>query len=245
MSEMLEGKVAIVTGAGSGAGRAIALALAAKGVKVAAVGRTLAKVEETVALANLGSVVGAYQADVGNADDVATLIPKVVADLGPIEILVNNAGINIRNRGMDVLSQTDWDEVIRINLTGPFLMMSGVLPGMRTRQSGLIVNISSISANRSSPLGGAAYCASKFGLNGLAGTVSQEEAKHGIRCTLISPGEINTPILDQRPVPVSAEQRAADLQPEDIAAAVCFIAELPPRAHVFEMVIKPTAIPYA
>lgn len=246
MTPSHEGKAAIVTGAGSGAGRAIALLLAAKGFQVAAVGRTLEKLIETTSMASAGKgTVRPYVADVGSPADVASLVPRVVAELGPIDLLVNNAGINIRHRSMELLSVEDWLEVLRINLTGPFLMMRHVLPVMRERRSGIVINISSVSAKRASPLGGAAYCASKFGLDGLTGTASLEEADHGIRCTTISPGEINTPILDARPEPVSAERRAADLQPEDIAAAVAFVIDLHPRAHVHEITIKPAWQPYA
>lgn len=245
MSESLNGKVAVVTGAGSGVGRAVALLLARNGVQVAAVGRTASKVEETARMAAFPGVIEAFAADVGDAEAVPRTITAIIDRLGAVDILVNNAGINIRKRSMQALSAADWQEVIRVNLTGPFLMMQAVLPGMRERRSGLIVNVGSVSANRASALGGAAYCASKFGLNGLAGTVALEEAKHGIRCSTISPGEINTPILDQRPEPVSAERRAADLQPEDVAEAVLFIAKLPPRAHVHELIIKPTWQEYA
>jgi NADP-dependent 3-hydroxy acid dehydrogenase YdfG len=107
------------------------------------------------------------------------------------------------------------------------------------------VNICSIAGKRASVLGGVAYSASKFAMTALGGTVALEEGRHGIRVTTIFPGEVETPILDRRPVPVSAEHRARILQPADVADAVLMIACLPPRAHVPELIIKPTSQDYA
>jgi NADP-dependent 3-hydroxy acid dehydrogenase YdfG len=114
-----------------------------------------------------------------------------------------------------------------------------VLPGMRDRRGGLIVNISSVAGKRALDIAGVAYCASKFAMTALGTAVGNEEAKHGIRVTNIYPGEVNTPLLDQRPQPVSAERRAVMLQPEDIGRVVALLATLPPHAHVPELVIKP------
>ena len=116
---------------------------------------------------------------------------------------------------------------------------------MRTRHDGLIVNISSIAGIRSSLLGGLAYTASKFAMTALGTTIGREEAPHGIRVTNIYPGEVATPLLETRPVPVSAEHRARILQPDDVAAAVLMVACLPPRAHVPDLVIKPTSQDFA
>ena len=241
----LSGQVAVVTGGGTGAGRAIAHQLADAGCRVTALGRRKEKVDETVQLyAGAGALI-AKQADVSDRAQVAQLLLEIEAELGPVAILVNNAGVNIRDRTLATLSGADWDLLVRVNLTGAYNMMQAVLPGMRERRNGLIVNISSIAGKRASTLGGAAYSASKFGLTALSGVVGLEEAEHGIRSTAICPGEINTPILDDRPVPVSEERRAAMLQPEDVAAAVLFVANLPPRAHVPELIIKPTGQPYA
>lgn len=237
---ILAGKVALVTGAGSGMGRAIAHALADEGCRVVAVGRREAMLHETVSTYDGRGSIVVWKVDVGNRDEVEGLYGWVNGNVGPVDILVNNAGINIRDRSLAKLGLDDWDRLIQINLTGVFHMIHGVLPTMRQRQQGLIINISSVAGIRPSPLGGAAYTASKFGVSGLTGVVALEEAKHGIRCSSICPGEVATPILDQRPEPVSAERRASMVQPEDIAAAVVFIAQLPPRAHIPELIIKPT-----
>ena len=115
---------------------------------------------------------------------------------------------------------------------------------MRARGDGLIVNVSSTAGKRAHPISGAAYSAAKFGLSALGTAVGFEEKDNGVRVTTIFPGEVDTPILDFRPVPVTAEQRARILQAEDVAAAVLFVCSLPPRANVPELIIKPTTQPY-
>jgi NADP-dependent 3-hydroxy acid dehydrogenase YdfG len=143
-----------------------------------------------------------------------------------------------------VLEPADWDRMIATNLTGAFNLVHFVIPSMRANQNGLIVQIDSVSGKRASTLGGVGYSASKFGQAALGICIGREEGANGIRSTVIYPGEVNTPILDARPVPVAAERRAAILQPSDIAAAVRFLVELHPRASVPELVIKPTVDDY-
>lgn len=138
------------------------------------------------------------------------------------------------------LTPEDWDRVMAINATGTFNCIRGVLPQMRERHDGVIINITSVAGMRTGLLGGVAYNASKFAASALGRTVGEEERDNGIRVTTIYPGEVETPILDDRPVPVSAEHRARILQPEDIAAAALMVACLPPRARVPELVITPT-----
>ena len=123
-------------------------------------------------------------------------------------------------------------------------MTHAVLPQMRARREGMIINISSVVGRRANPLGGAGYNAAKFGMSALGLTLSVEEKDAGIRVTNIYPGEVDTPLLDHRPQQVTAEHRAKVLQPEDVAAAVLFVCTLPPRAHVPELVIKPTTQMY-
>ena len=146
---------------------------------------------------------------------------------------------------MDELVPEDWDLILKINATGAFNCMRAVLPQMRERQDGIIINISSIAGKRAGLLGGVAYNASKFAMSALSTTAGIEEKDNGIRVTTVYPGEVETPILDDRPVPVSAEHRQKILQPEDVAAAVLMIVQLPPRAHVPELVIKPTSQAYS
>ena len=158
---------------------------------------------------------------------------------GPIHILVNSAGINVKNRATGELSPEDFDRLVNINCTGTFNTMWAVLPQMRQRNDGLIVNINSIAGLRASTLAGAGYTTAKYAMTGLGRAVALEEGDHGIRITNIYPGEINTPILDERPEPVSEERKATLLQPEELAATVVYLAKLPPHAHVADLVIKP------
>ncbi|HET6880850.1 MAG TPA: SDR family NAD(P)-dependent oxidoreductase, partial [Pirellulales bacterium] len=142
------------------------------------------------------------------------------------------------------LSPEDWELMMRVNASGAFYLLRAVLPQMRERRDGLIVNISSIAGKRSSLLGGIGYTAAKFAMTATGITASREESQYGIRITNIYPGEVDTPILEHRPKPVSAEHRARILKSEDVAAAVMMVACLPPRAHVPELVIKPTSQDY-
>ena len=141
---------------------------------------------------------------------------------------------------MEAMQPEQWDQVLAINATGTYNCMYAVLPQMRERGDGLIININSIAGRRAAALGGVAYDASKFAMAALGIAVGNEDAKYGIRITNIYPGEVNTPILENRPVPVSDEHKASILQPEDVGEVVVTIASLPPRAHIPELVIKPT-----
>lgn len=235
----LDGKTALVTGGGTGVGRAVAIAFAAAGAKVVITGRREAKLQETCALATGPHLVQYYVADVGDRDQTTALVAWANSVLSQIDILVNNAGVNIVARRMDEIKPESWDYLMNVNNTGVFNTIHAILPQMRARRDGLLITISSIAGVRPSVLAGAAYSASKHAVNALMKVISLEEKDNGIRSTFIAPGEINTPILDDRPVPVSDEHKAQILQSEDVAAAVLFVASLPPRAHVPELLIKP------
>ncbi len=238
----LEGKAAVVTGGGSGIGQAIAWALAAEGCKVMVAGRGKEQLAETAAKQ---SSILTCQADVGNREQVAALFQEAGYRLGQIHILVNSAGINVPKRMMHELSGEDWDRMFAINVTGAFNCMREVLPQMRERRDGVIINISSTSGKRASLLGGVGYNASKFAMTALGTSVALEDGRNGVRVTTICPGEVETPILKNRPTPPTAEHRARMLQPEDVAAAALMVACLPPRANVAELIIKPTTQDYA
>jgi NADP-dependent 3-hydroxy acid dehydrogenase YdfG len=235
-------QTALVTGAGSGIGRAIAESLDGIGVRVALVGRESAKLEQTRAGLSSAGREKALVApcDVADRAAVAAMAEQVLAALGAVDILVCNAGTNVRVRSLEALDPADWDRMIATNLTGAYNLVHAFLPGMRARGQGLVVQICSISGKRASVLGGAGYSASKFGQAALGICLGREDGPRGIRSTVIYPGEVNTPILDARPVPVGHERRAAILQPADVAAAVRFLAELNPRASIPELIIKPT-----
>lgn len=240
----LKGKTAVVTGGATGIGQAIAYTLAGEGCRVVVAGRRKEKLDEAARVFTGQPRLLVCQADVADRASVEKLFRWSCEQLGHIDILVNNAGINVVKRSMAELDPADWDRLMAVNATGTYNCMREVLPQMRERRDGLIINISSIAGKRAGLLGGVAYNASKFAMTALATSVAQEEGKNGIRVTSIFPGEVETPILDQRPVPVSAERRAVILQPQDIADVVLAIACLPPRAQVQELVIKPTVHAY-
>lgn len=239
----LQGKTALVTGGATGIGWGIAQALAAAGCRVAITGR-----REEVLRAAVESWKGApmlwHVCDVAVRESVRTLFAWSDKTLGPLDILVNSAGTNIKNRSLSEMLPEQWDEVMAINATGVYNCLYYALPGMRARRDGLVINISSISGKRAAPLGGVAYDASKFAVTALGTAAWNEEAANGIRVTNIFPGEVNTPILEKRPAPVSEERKARMLLPEDVADMVVAIANLPPRAHVPELIIKPTVQEY-
>ena len=237
----LTGQVVLVTGGGSGVGAATARLCAAEGAKVAIAGRDEAKLR--AAVADLPGVF-AKGCDVTDPAAVADLVAAVTAALGPVDILVNNAGTNLKARKMRELTIDDWNKLVRTNLDGAFYCIKAVLPSMIARQDGVIVNVNSISGKRPYPLAGAGYAAGKFGLHALAGCLANEELESGIRVSSIYPGEIDTPILEARPTPVSKEQREKILKPEDVAAAILFVVTLPKHVSVPELIIKPTTHSY-
>jgi NADP-dependent 3-hydroxy acid dehydrogenase YdfG len=244
MSENLSGKAALVTGGGSGIGLGIALALAREGCRVAIAGRRLEVLQEAAASWMEQPAILVQACDVSRLADVEKLFAWANQRLGEIDILVNAAGVNIKNRLMSNMDPPDWDRVMAINASGVYHCMYCVLPQIRERKDGLIINISSISGKRAAAIGGVAYNASKFAVAALSTSVANEEASNNIRVTNIYPGEVDTPILEHRPQPVSAERRAKMLLPEDLGDIVVAIAKLPPRAHVPELIIKPTSQEY-
>ena len=240
----LEGKTAIITGGATGIGLGIARSLADAGCLVAITGRREAALREAAEAADCDPPLLYHRVNVAHRGSVNQLFEWASEALGAIDILVNSAGTNVKTRTMAEIQPEQWDQVLAINATGAYNCMHAVLPQMRERGNGLIVNISSIAGKRAAALGGVAYCASKFAMTALGTAVANEDGPHGIRVTNVYPGEVNTPILENRPVPVSDEHKAAILQPEDVGALVLTIARLPPRAHVPEVVIKPTQQQY-
>ena len=240
----LAGKVAVITGGGSGVGKAVALLFLQEGAKVVIAGRDPAKLAVVAAEANAGGNLRTVPTDVTSPAQCQTLIQTATEAFGRVDILVNNAGTNLKARTIRELTPEAWDMMIRTNLDGAFYCTKAVLPQMFDRKDGVIVNVVSIAGKRANPLGGAAYVAAKFGMGGLGVVLSNEEKDSGVRVSNVYPGEIDTPILEHRPKPVSDEQRAVILKPEDVADAVLFVAALPPRVSVPELVIKPTAQMY-
>ena len=240
----LAGRVAVITGGGSGVGKAVAQLFLKEGAKVVIAGRDAAKLAEVVAEVNVGDSIRAVATDVTSAEQCQALIDAATKAFGRVDILVNNAGTNLKARTIRELTPEAWDAMIRTNLDGAFYCTKAVLPQMFDRRDGVIVNVVSVAGKRANPLGGAAYVAAKFAMGGLGLVLSNEEKDSGVRVSNVYPGEIDTPILKVRPNPVSEEHRASILKPEDVADAILFVASLPPRVSVPELVIKPTSQMY-
>lgn len=234
----LEGKSAWVTGAGSGIGRAIAIAFAQEGAKVALTGRRVAPLEETARMIGAGAIV--VPADLTDDKQVAAALAKVEAGIGGPDILVNNAGVNLPKRYLHQLTPEAIHTLVDGNLTAPFLTSVAVLPGMRARGGGHLIQIASMAGKGISFLSGPGYIAAKHGFVALSQAINLENGIHNIRSCCICPGEVATDILKNRPEPVPAEDIERLLQPEDLAAMAVFVATMPPRANITEMLVTPT-----
>ena len=239
----LRGKVALVTGGGSGIGLAVARGFLAEGARVAIAGRDEAKLCQAAESLDGGEVL-CRAADVAQPEQVQDLVRSVTEHWGRVDILVNNAGLNVKERTLRELTPQTWQKLIRANLDGAFYCLHAVLPQMLARGDGVIVNVCSTAGKRAHPLGGAAYAASKFGMSALGLCLGAEEKDSGVRVSNIYPGEVDTPILEVRPEPVTVEHRQKILRPEDVAAAVLFVATLPAHVSVPELIIKPTTQVY-
>jgi len=236
--ERLQGQVFLVTGGGSGVGAAIAAACVGEGARVVIAGRDGAKLEAVRDA--LGDAVSPCVADVTDRDQVRALVEHAIASCGRIDVLVNNAGVNVVDRSLECLTPVNWDYMMGVNATGAFNVAREVLPHMRRQGRGLVIAISSMAGLRVGVVSGAAYSASKHAMAALTRSIDLEESAHGVRATVISPGEIDTPILEVRPEKVTDEHRARILRPEDVAAAVVYVASQPARVAIPELVIKPS-----
>ena len=237
----LNGKIAWITGAGSGIGRAAAMALASEGATVVLTGRRkqpLDDVARTVK-ANGGNAF-VQTGDLTRATTAPRVAKAIQTKLGRIDILVNNAGVNILKRSWQELQPDGTDEVLEGNLSSAFYCVLAVLPIMRAQRDGLLIHTASWAGRFVAPLAGAAYVAAKHGVVAMSHSINHEECVNGIRSSVVCPGEVATPILDQRPVPVSKEDRARMLQPEDMGDLIRYIAKLPAHVCLNEVLVSPT-----
>lgn len=231
-------KRAIITGASSGIGKATALAFAKAGINLALISRSQDKLETVAAAAReLGVDAKAYILDLAKVNQVRAGIEAIATDFGPIDILVNNAGMGYTGSLMDT-SLSDWQLVINLNLSSVFQCIQGILPMMRDRQQGIIINISSIAGKQVFPNWGA-YCVSKFGLMALSQTLAAEERDRGIRVTTICLGSVNTPIWDTKTVQADFD-RSAMLTPETAAQTILNAVLLNDSAVIEELTLMPS-----
>lgn len=237
----LTGHVAWITGAGTGIGESAALKLGAAGCTVVVSGRRQEPLDALVArIEAAGGTASAHPLDVSDKQAVSTVVERILETHGQIDICVLSAGINVTDRNWPVITTDAWDDVIAIDLNGAFYCCHAVLPSMRDRGEGLIINISSMAAKGISALTGPAYISAKHAMNAMTASLLLEERNNGIRATVICPGEVATPILDQRPVPVTDEDKARILQSEDLGDLVLFVAQQPPHVTLNEILITPT-----
>lgn len=237
----LTNKVAWITGAGTGIGEGTALAYARAGMRLVLSGRREAELAKVAAeVARLGGSARVAPLDVADKDAVLAVAASIQAQEGRCDVLVNSAGLNVRERNWKHLSTAGWDQVLRIDLDGTFYCCHAVLPMMRAQKDGLIVNVSSWAGRFVGTMTGPAYSAAKFGVNAMTESLNMEECIHGIRATAVCPGEVATPILDKRPIPVSAEDKAKMVQADDCGALMLFLAQMPAHVCLNEITISPT-----
>ena len=230
--EPIAGRVALITGGSRGIGRAIALRLAGVGVSVAVCGRDKKALESTATEAKKwAGRVWSQTADVTRADEVKTLVSKAESELGPISILVNNAGIGLFGP-LQEGTEAEWDQVLNTNLKAVFLVSRAVIPSMIRQGFGDIINISSL-AGKNTFAGGGIYCASKWGLRGLSGCMAEELREHGIRVSVISPGSVATDFGRGGKDPAKA------LLAQDVAEAVTAVLVQRRQSFISEVDLRP------
>lgn len=237
----LAGKIVWVTGAGSGIGEATALTLARAGAAVVLTGRReapLRSVHDRIVAKGQSALVA--PGDLSDADAVQSIVDKIVERYGRLDILVNNAGVNIRDRGIGVLRPEGIDIVIASNLTAALYCVTAVLPMMRRQGGGLLIHTASWLGRHSHQLAGPAYSAAKYAVVAMSHAINMEEFSNNIRSCALCPGEVATPVLENRPVPVPPEERARMLQPQDLADIILMTCLLPSRVCLNEVVISPT-----
>jgi NADP-dependent 3-hydroxy acid dehydrogenase YdfG len=238
-----EKRIAWVTGGGSGIGLAGAEALAGDGWSVTISGRRLDALDKAAKhiADKMSAKVDVLPLDVTRADDVQTAARSILAKHGQIDLLVNNAGLNVPKRSWKDLEIGGWDQIVEVNLSGVLYAIHAVLPAMRERKSGSIINVASWAGRIVSQMTGPAYTATKHAILALTHSFNMDECRNGLRACCLSPGEVATPIMKNRPVPPSQEVMSKMLQPEDVGRTIAFVANMPPHVCINEVLISPVA----
>jgi len=240
---VLTGQVAIVTGGGSGIGESTARMLAAEGAQVVVCGRRQAPVDGVArAIEKDGGLCAARAVDLENADAAAAFVQWTLQRFGRVDVLVNNAGHSSHARSVRWVGRSEWESVMSVNLTAVYVLTQAVLPGMLERGGGTIVTVGSLAALKPGLIGGAVYGAAKAAVRNLMGHVHNTLRNRGIRATIIMPAEVDTPILDKRPLNPDTAARATMMQAEDVARAILLAVTLPPRTVIEEIVMSPTIL---
>jgi len=237
----LDGKVAWVTGAGSGIGEAAALMLAEEGASVVLTGRRREPLEGVAARIHQKGGRGYVQpGDLTEPAHVRRIGDYIRAEIGRLDILINNAGININDRHWDKLTPESAKLMVDGNLAAAAQCVTIALPLMRERKDGLIIHTASMAGRFVGGFPGPLYSAAKHGVVAMSHSINMQECVNGIRSCVFLPGEVATPILDRRPNPVGPEVRARMVQPEDCADLIRYIALLPARLCMNEVMLSPT-----
>jgi NAD(P)-dependent dehydrogenase (short-subunit alcohol dehydrogenase family) len=240
----IESQVAVVTGATRGVGKAIAYRLASIGARVLLVARDPGQLNQVRdQIVEVGGAASVFPCDLMNDSAVAQLGELVARDHKRCDILVNNAAIGIDGKLLHEVTPEEWDLVFNTNLRGPYLMIRALAPLMIAARSGHIINISSLAGRNPLP-NGAAYAASKWGLNGLSYSVAEELRQYSIRVSVVSPGSINTDFNDHSGRGVSSgKDPKKKLQPDDIASIVAMLVTQPQQCFISEILMRPTQKP--
>jgi NADP-dependent 3-hydroxy acid dehydrogenase YdfG len=237
----LSGKVAWVTGAGSGIGEAAAIALAREGAAVALTGRRREPLQAVAdRIAKAGGKAMVAPGDLGEQDAASRIAAAIKEKFGRLDILINNAGANLLERSWAKLTPERIKTMLDANLNSAFYCSAAALDIMRPQKDGLLIHTSSWAGRFAGIVPGPAYVAAKHAVVAMSYTINMEEFQHGIRSTVLCPNEVATPILDLRPKPVSAEERARMIQPEHMAELILYVAKQPASICVNEVVISPT-----
>ena len=240
---VLDGQVAIVTGAGSGIGEVTAGMLAAEGAQVVICGRRQAPLDAMVkTIEKGGGTCAARAVDLEDPDAAAAFVKWTLERFGRVDVLINNAGHSSHARSVRWVSRKEWDSVMNVNVNAVYVLTQAVLPGMIERKNGTIVTVGSMAALKAGLIGGAPYGAAKAAVRNLMHHVHNTLRNQGIRATIIMPAEVDTPILDKRPLNPDAAARATMMQAEDVARAIMLCVTLPPRTVVEEIIISPTIL---
>lgn len=238
---LLDGKIALVTGAGTGIGKETALLLAGEGAHVVLTGRRAGPLEDVAAeIAARGGKAVARPLDIASREEIFSTVKWVRETLGPVDILVNNAGSASKVLNARFISEAEWNSTVNINLTAVFNLTQAVLEDMIARGGGTVITVSSLAVINPNLLGGAAYGAAKAGVKNFMTFLHNTYRNQGIRATTILPGETDTPIMDNRARPPLDSERAVMLNPHDVARAILLCASLQKGAMIPELHICPT-----
>ena len=239
--DSLKGKSVILTGAGSGIGRVTAKMLGELGANVFVVGRRENLLKESVKEIEAAGGKGAYlSADLEDGDSAANVAKEAIKAFGNIQYLVNNAGHSSKVRSMRYVEKDDWQSVFNVNVEGVYRLTQAILPNMIENGGGTVVTISSMAAINPGLMGGVPYSSAKAAVAAMMTAMRQELREHGIRSCTIYPAEVDTPILDNRPIPPDEQARSTMMQPEDIAETILLCMRMPHRTIIQDLIVSPT-----